>query len=121
MKLIPVLISLSVMLIFSACNDSPDMSPHQNNSENPFFYQSSLPFEAPDFDTIREEHYRPAFNEGIRIELEEIEEIASNPEAPTFENTIVAMERTGELLTRTQRVFYNLTSATLHKRRVKVA
>ncbi len=80
-------------------------------AENPFFAPSSLPFGAPDFDAIRDEHFRPAFEAGMARQLEEIEAIAGNPEPPTFENTIVAMERTGELLTRVQRVFFNLASA----------
>ncbi|MEX2600694.1 MAG: M3 family metallopeptidase [Balneolaceae bacterium] len=78
---------------------------------NPFFHSSSLPFQAPDFDRISIGHYLPAFEEGIRREIEEIEAIAENPDEPTFENTIVAMERSGRLLTRVSRVFYNMTSA----------
>lgn len=87
-------------------------SNNQNNmSDNPFLSPSTLPFEAPDFNVITEEHFAPAFEEGMRRELAEIDSIASNSEAPTFENTIVAMEKTGDLLTRAQRVFFNLTSA----------
>ncbi|MDR8393959.1 M3 family metallopeptidase [Aliifodinibius sp. S!AR15-10] len=78
---------------------------------NPLFTPSSLPFETPDFDAIKVHHFRPAFEAGMEQELEEIKEIASNPEAPTFENTIVAMEKSGALLRRTSAVFYNLTSA----------
>src|SRR5690625_1332656 len=70
-----------------------------------------LPSEAPKFDAIENEHFIPAFREGMRIQLEEMEQIASNPEAPTFENTIVEMEKSGALLSRTQSVFFNLTSA----------
>lgn len=79
--------------------------------DNPFFAPSNLPFEAPDFDAIEPSHFRDAFKDGMRFELEEIEEIANNPDEPTFDNTIVAMERSGELLSRTRRVFSNLTSA----------
>lgn len=93
-------------MIVSACNGD------QNSmSDNPFFAPSELPFEAPDFTIIEEEHYAHAFEEGMTRQLSEIEAIATNPESPTFENTIVAMERTGDLLTRAQRVFFNLTSA----------
>lgn len=81
------------------------------NEKNPFYAPSVLPFEAPDFNAISDEHYKPAMLEGITRHMEEIEAIAHNEEPPTFENTIVAMERSGELLTRVQRVFYNLTSA----------
>ena len=80
-------------------------------NQNPLFSPSDLPLEAPDFDAISAKHYRPAFEEGMKRELEEIEQIASNPEEPTFENTIVAMEKTGRLLERTSQVFFNLTSA----------
>lgn len=80
-------------------------------TENPLFTPSTLPFEAPNFDEISEEHYRPAFEEGMERELAQMDSIASNPESPTFENTIVAMEKSGRLLERTESVFYNLTSA----------
>lgn len=80
-------------------------------NQNPLFTPSPLPFEAPQFDAISAKHFRPAFEEGMKRELEQMEEIASNPEKPTFENTIVAMEKSGKLLDRTQQVFFNLTSA----------
>lgn len=89
----------------TACKDPGRMA------DNPFYSPSSLPFEAPDFDAIKVEHFRNAFMDGMEFQLEEIEEIASNPEEPNFENTIEAMERSGELLNRTRRVFSNLTSA----------
>lgn len=91
---------------FYSCTDSDSMK-----DNNPFAGASTLPFEAPDFDAIENEHYMPAFKEGMKIELEEISAIASNSEEPTFENTIVAMEESGELLTRVQSVFFNMTSA----------
>ncbi|NGP53032.1 M3 family metallopeptidase [Thioalkalivibrio sp. XN8] len=78
---------------------------------NPFFTASALPYQVPPFDQIRDEHYLPAFERGMAEELAEIEAIANNPEAPTFENTIVAMEQTGEILARVSRVFFNLNSA----------
>ena len=78
---------------------------------NPFFTASTLPYQMPPFDQIRDEHYLPAFERGMAEELAEIEAIANNPESPTFENTIVAMEQTGEILARVSRVFFNLNSA----------
>lgn len=108
--------SLSLLLIIalagmtlSACDKTQSMS--DNTSENPLFSESTLPLNTPNFDAIKPEHYRPAFEEGMKRELQEIESIASNPEVPTFENTIVAMEKSGALLRRTSQVFYNLTSA----------
>ncbi|MDZ7757376.1 M3 family metallopeptidase [Rhodohalobacter sp.] len=80
-------------------------------SENPFYTESTLPFEAPDFDVIENRHFMPAFERGMEEQLSEIDSIATQDSEPTFENTIVAMELSGDLLTRVQRVFYNLTSA----------
>ena len=100
-----LLTAIGGLLFLTMCGKSNTMS------DNPLFTPSSLPFEAPDFDAISEKHYRPAFEAGMKEELEEMEAIANNPEAPTFENTIVAMEKSGALLRRTSSVFYNLTSA----------
>jgi peptidyl-dipeptidase Dcp len=77
-------------------------------SSNPFFSASTLPYQAPPFDRIREEHYRPAFEEGMKRQLDEIRAIAESAEPPTFANTLEAMERSGELLTRVSKVFFNL-------------
>ncbi len=81
-------------------------------SDNPFSSPSELPFEAPAFDQIREEHYLPAFEAGMQQHLTEVRAIAENPDAPTFENTVEAMERIGQVLERTARVFFNLTGST---------
>ncbi len=78
---------------------------------NPFFVESDLPYSAPRFDLIEDAHYLPAFERGMEEEMAEIERIANNPEAATFDNTIVAMERTGVMLSRVSRVFFNMTSA----------
>ncbi|TXK62655.1 M3 family metallopeptidase [Alkalisalibacterium limincola] len=80
-------------------------------SENPFFQPSTLQYEFPRFDLIADEHYSPAFERGMAEHREEIEAIARNPEAASFENTIVAMERAGALLGRVSRVFFNLAGA----------
>jgi peptidyl-dipeptidase Dcp len=78
---------------------------------NPFFIASPLPYSMPQFDLIRDEHFLPAYERGMAEELAEIEAIANNPEPPTFDNTIVAMERSGRLHDRVNRVFSNLNSA----------
>ena len=96
---------LIVLFLITACGENDPMK------NNPFSEPSTLPYEAPDFDRIADDHFLPAYREGMRLEMVEIEQIAANPEPPTFENTIVAMERTGEMLTRVRRVFSNLTSA----------
>jgi peptidyl-dipeptidase Dcp len=79
--------------------------------DNPFFRASTLPYRLPPFALIRMEHYRPAFDQGMAEQLAQIAEITGNPEAPTFENTLVALERTGALLKRVARVFFNQSSA----------
>ena len=76
--------------------------------ENPFFSESSLPLRYPAFDGIRDEHFAPAFDRGMATQLEEMRAIANDPAEPTFENTLVAMERTGEILQRVSTVFFNL-------------
>ncbi|HGM5489281.1 TPA: peptidyl-dipeptidase Dcp [Serratia fonticola] len=78
---------------------------------NPFFAASQLPFQAPRFDVISESDYAPAITAGIQQKLAEVEKIANNPVAPTFENTFVALEKSGALLTRTMNVFSAMTSA----------
>ena len=102
-----------LVLVMGAC--SPDAHDSRNevmfDENNPFYAPSTLPFEAPDFDAISDEHYKPALVAGMEREMGEIEAIATNPEPPTFENTIVAMERSGELLGRVRRVFSNMNSA----------
>ena len=78
---------------------------------NPLFKASTLPFQYPAFDQIKDEHFKPAFEEGMRAQLKEIDAIANNPKAPTFDNTIVALEKSGQLLTRVQTIFGNLQGA----------
>jgi peptidyl-dipeptidase Dcp len=80
-------------------------------ASNPFAKPSTLPLHYPAFDKIKDEHFLPAYAAGMREQLREIDGIANNPQAPTFENTIVAMERSGQLLTRVGTTFSNLQSA----------
>jgi peptidyl-dipeptidase Dcp len=77
-------------------------------ASNPFAKESTLPLHYPAFDKIKNEDYAPAFEEGMRQHAAEIDTIANNKAAPTFDNTIVAMERSGKLLNRVQTVFFNL-------------
>jgi peptidyl-dipeptidase Dcp len=79
--------------------------------DNPFFVESALPLGMPHFDRIENRHFAPAFERGMAEELTEVERIASNAEPPTFENTVVALERSGRLLRRVRSTFNNLTSA----------
>ena len=82
-------------------------------TDNPFSAASTLPLQAPQFDLIREEHYVPAFEAGMDQHLAEVRAIATQADAPTFANTIEAMERAGDLLDRVAHVFYNLTGSTV--------
>lgn len=79
--------------------------------ENPFFSEFQSPYGAPDFDRIQLADYEPAFLKGIEQQNQEIKAIVENPEAPTFENTIVALDNSGEILSRVSGVFFALTSA----------
>ena len=78
---------------------------------NPFYAPSTLPFHAPPFDKIKDEDYQPAIEAGMAEELSEIQAIADNPAPPTFENTLVAMEKTGRLLQRVRAAFGAVTGA----------
>jgi peptidyl-dipeptidase Dcp len=79
--------------------------------ENPFFSAYGTPFETVAFDRIKNEHFMPAFLEGVKQHEAEIDKIVNNPAAPDFENTVVALDRSGDLLAKVSGVFYNLTSA----------
>ncbi len=89
----------------------PSTQPPAFTSDNPFYAPSTLPFGAPRFDRIHNGDYQPAIEEGMRRHLAEVESIANQPEPATFDNTLVALERSGELLTSVLKVFAGLTSA----------
>ncbi|HKM47062.1 MAG TPA: peptidyl-dipeptidase Dcp [Terriglobales bacterium] len=78
---------------------------------NPFFAPSALPFQAPPFDKIKDEDFQPAIEAGMTQQQAEILAIADNPDAPTFDNTIVALEKSGQLLIRVSEVFDGVTGA----------
>lgn len=80
-------------------------------SENPFFSDYKTPFGVPPFDEIKNEHFLPAIEKGIEEQQAIIDDIINNPEPPTFKNTIETLEYSGELLTKTTRVFFNYNSA----------
>ncbi|MEU6784434.1 M3 family metallopeptidase [Nonomuraea angiospora] len=78
---------------------------------NPFFTPSDLPYELPPFADVREEHYLPAFERGMAEQLAEVNAIAGSAEAPTFDNTIAALERSGRILDRTATVFFSIAAS----------
>ncbi len=86
-------------------------APPGRAAANPFAEPSPLPYHAPEFDKIHDADFEPALEEGMRRQREEMDRIAKQAAAPTFENTIVAMERSGRMLERAERVFFALTAA----------
>lgn len=93
---------LCAAAVATSCGAGPNAA---TDAENPFFTAWETPFGTPPFEQIRPEHYRPAFDEGMAREKAEIEAIVNNPEAPTFENTILAYDNSGEFLRRVSSVF----------------
>jgi len=87
---------------------------------NPFYAPSTLPFQAPPFDKIKDSDYQPAIDAGMAMQINEVEAIANNTAPPTFENTIVALERTGLLLSRAMLVFNCVTGANINDELQKV-
>ena len=81
------------------------------DSSNPFAHESTLPYHAPEYDKIKTEHFVPAFKVGMAQELAEIDQIVNQSEEPTFDNTIVALQKTGQLLERAEYIFDNLSNA----------
>src|SRR3989440_3762353 len=93
---------------------------NHNMGNNPLLSESSLPYHIPPFDKIKDEHFVPAIEAGMRDQLKEIEPIANSSEKATFDNTIVALERTGQLLDRAQRTFSNLNACDTNPTRQKI-
>jgi peptidyl-dipeptidase Dcp len=111
---VAVLVVSFAGVCWSLTNCTADEAPERSTAlpaDNPFAVPSPLPFHAPAFDKFRIEHFLPTFTFGMKQQLAEMNAIASRTAAPTFENTIEAMERSGALLTRVDNVFSNLTSA----------
>ena len=110
-KMKHILVAASALLaLFTACK-----------MENPLLTESNLPFGAPQFDKIKNEHYIPAFEAAIKEAKEEVDAIVSNPEEPTFENTIEALEYSGATLERVSAIFYNLLEANTDDRMQEIA
>ncbi|MEL6698868.1 MAG: M3 family metallopeptidase [Bacteroidota bacterium] len=101
---------LIAILFMSACSNPTNQTETQI-SDNPFERVWETPFGVPPFNEIKNEHYMPAFQKGMEENLAEIDAIVNNPEAPTFANTLEALERSGKLLTKVEGVFYNLTGS----------
>ena len=113
--LLAITVSTVMATTLVACGNNPNSSPTTGTAlasaqqiQNPLLQASTLQYQAPDFSLIKNEHFLPALEQGIREHYEEVLLIANNPQAATFENTITAMELSGELLGRASSVFYNL-------------
>jgi len=104
-----LIVAASLALAHGAAIAAPAAS--AIDASNPFAKPSSLPLNYPAFDKIKNEHFLPAYAAGMAEHLREIDAIATNKAAPSFENTIVAMERAGEMLARVSAVFSNLQTA----------
>ncbi|MGX8712438.1 MAG: M3 family metallopeptidase [bacterium] len=96
-----LILAATAMLLLAGCKD-------KKNMDNPFFSAWNTPYEIPDFSRIKTEHYMPAFQEGMARQKAEIDSIVNNPEAPTFKNTVLALEYSGQLLNEVSSVFFNL-------------
>lgn len=92
--------------MFVGCNTE-----NKIQTDNPLLLEYETPFNVPPFDKIKDEHFKPAFEEALKRHNLEIDSITNNKEEPTFENTIVALENAGSLLNNVSRIFYNLNSA----------
>lgn len=108
-----ILASMAAVAGLGACTNTGEQSNTANYKDvnNPFFKPSPLQYQAPEFDKIKTEHFKPAFDTGMAIQNSEIAKIIENKEVPTFENTVLPLELSGEILKRALSVFYNFTSA----------
>ena len=97
------MIALSLIAMASC-----DQNKKQNTTQNPFLTEYQTPFKVVPFDQIKTEHYLPAFEAGMKEQLEEIDAIVNNEETPTFQNTILPFDKSGETLSRVSSVFFNI-------------
>jgi len=113
MKTLFILPLATMMGIMASCNSNnkPATSGSDTSSTNPLLSASTLPYQAPPFDKIKDSDFKPALEQGMKDQLAEIQKIADDTAAPTFENTILAMEKSGVLLRRANNVFNVLTGA----------
>lgn len=125
--------TVAAALALSACSDNAptqQAAGQQTTAEasviaeaslsNPLMKKSTLQYEAPNFSEINDDHFLPAFAEGMQQHMTEVQAIANNPEPATFDNTLVALEKSGELLTRVSRIFYNLAGSNSNPQRREI-
>ncbi len=126
-----VVLAAAISLALAACSGKESTTPVSTDtpaaagqpaeaSTNPFMTASSLPFQAPAFDKIKDSDYLPAFEEGMRQHLAEIKQITDNTQPATFDNTLLPMEQSGAILDRVSRVFFSVVQADTNPERQKI-
>ncbi len=126
-----VVLAAAISLALAACSGKESTAPvtattpdqagqSADASTNPFMTASSLPFQAPAFDKIKDSDYLPAFEEGMRQQLAEIKQITDNTQPATFDNTLLPMEKSGAILDRVSRVFFSVVQADTNPERQKI-
>ena len=126
-----VVLAAAISLALAACSGKESTAPvtadapaqaanPADASTNPFMTVSSLPFQAPAFDKIKDSDYLPAFEEGMRQQLAEIKQITDNAQPATFDNTLLPMEKSGAILDRVSRVFFSVVQADTNPERQKI-
>ena len=105
------LVIAGMALSLMACSGNKEKS---SDAVNPFFTEYATPFGVPPFDEIKLEHYKPAFLKGMEEQAKEIDAIVNARSMPDFENTIVALDQSGQLLRRVSAVFYGLNLSLIH-------
>jgi len=122
MKKVSYLPMLTFLAILGACNNpkNDESNKESFSAHNPFFKASALPFQAPAFDKIKNSDFKPALEAGMQQQMDEVTKIAGQQETPSFENTILALEKSGQLLSRVNMVFTLLTGANTNPELQKV-
>lgn len=122
MKPIFILPLMAIIAVTSSCSNNAGKSGEANtrSSSNPFADTSKLAYQTPAFDKIKDGDFQPAIEEGMKIQQEEMQKIADDTAAPTFENTFIAMEKSGQMLERAGHVFNLLTGANTNPELQKV-
>jgi len=114
MRLPIIFLTALTMVVFNSCKP-------EKKADNPFFEAYQTPFQVPPFNDIDTTSYMPAFLEGIKQHIAEIDAIVNNPQSPDFDNTILAFDQSGKLLTRVSKVFYNLNEANTNPQMQSIA
>jgi len=108
---IAIILLVVIGSIFSSCSKTSETPAEATAADNPFFSEYDTTFKVPPFDLIKPEHFIPAYEKGMEQQKAEIEKLVNNPEAPTYDNTIVALDRSGKLLSEVSRIFSGLSGA----------